>query len=99
MPRAQPRTLFDKIWDEHVVVERPGEPAVLYIDLHLVHEVTSPQAFRGLRARGVPVRRPERTVATMDHSVPTTAGTVRGRMPVVDAQAEAQLAELEKNCA
>jgi 3-isopropylmalate/(R)-2-methylmalate dehydratase large subunit len=94
-----PRTLFDKIWDEHVVVERAGEPAVLYIDLHLVHEVTSPQAFRGLRARGVPVRRPERTVATMDHSVPTAPGAVRGRMPVVDAQAEAQLRQLEVNCA
>jgi 3-isopropylmalate/(R)-2-methylmalate dehydratase large subunit len=96
---AQPRTLFDKIWEEHVVVERPGEPAVLYIDLHLVHEVTSPQAFLGLKARGVGVRRPERTVATMDHSVPTAPGAVRGRMPVVDAQAEAQLRQLEVNCA
>jgi len=96
---TSPRTLFDKIWDAHVVTERDGEPAVLYIDLHLVHEVTSPQAFRGLRARGIKVRRPERTVATMDHSVPTQAGTARGRMPVVDAEAAAQLAELEKNCA
>jgi 3-isopropylmalate/(R)-2-methylmalate dehydratase large subunit len=94
-----PRTLFDKIWSQHLVVERPGEPVVLYIDLHLVHEVTSPQAFRGLRARGVAVRRPERTVATMDHSVPTAPGAARGRMPVVDAEASAQLAELEKNCA
>ena len=93
------RTLFDKIWDAHVVVEREGEPAILYIDLHLVHEVTSPQAFRGLRARGLRVRRPERTVATMDHSVPTAPGAARGRMPVVDAQAEAQLRELEVNCA
>ena len=94
-----PRTLFDKIWAEHVVVEREGEPAVLYIDLHLVHEVTSPQAFRGLRERGVGVRRSERTVATMDHSVPTAPGQARGRIPVVDAQAEAQLRQLEVNCA
>jgi 3-isopropylmalate/(R)-2-methylmalate dehydratase large subunit len=94
-----PRTLFDKIWDEHVVVERAGEPAVLYIDLHLVHEVTSPQAFRGLRERGLRVRRPERTVATMDHSVPTQPGSSRGRMPVVDSQAAAQLRQLEVNCA
>ncbi len=98
MTPTQPRTLFDKIGDQHVVIERAGEPAVLYIDLHLVHEVTSPQAFRGLRARGVGVRRPERTVATMDHSVPTAPGAVRGRIPVVDAQAEAQLAQLEANC-
>ncbi|HEU5059492.1 MAG TPA: 3-isopropylmalate dehydratase large subunit [Kofleriaceae bacterium] len=93
------RTLFEKIWAEHVVAERDGEPAVLYIDLHLVHEVTSPQAFRGLRARGLRVRRPERTVATMDHSVPTAPGGARGRIPVVDAQAEAQLRALEVNCA
>jgi 3-isopropylmalate/(R)-2-methylmalate dehydratase large subunit len=66
-----PRTLFDKIWDAHLVGEEPGCPAILYVDLHLVHEVTSPQAFAGLRARGLEVRRPERTVATMDHSTPT----------------------------
>ena len=65
------RTLFDKIWDAHVVAEEAGRPAVLYIDLHLVHEVTSPQAFDGLRAAGRTVRRPELTVATMDHNVPT----------------------------
>jgi 3-isopropylmalate/(R)-2-methylmalate dehydratase large subunit len=94
-----PRTLFEKIWQAHVVAERDGEPAVLYVDLHLVHEVTSPQAFRGLRQRGLRVRRPERTVATMDHSVPTAAGTARGRIPVVDSQAGAQLDELERNCA
>ena len=99
MAARLPRTLFDKIWAEHVVVEREGQPAVLYIDLHLVHEVTSPQAFRGLRERGVGVRRPERTVATMDHSVPTAPGQARGRIPVVDAQAEAQLRQLEVNCA
>jgi len=99
MAKTLPRTLFDKIWESHVVAQRDGEPAVLYIDLHLVHEVTSPQAFRGLRERGLEVRRPERTVATMDHSVPTRSGQARGRMPVVDAEAAAQLGELEKNCA
>ncbi len=99
MAKTLPRTLFDKIWESHVVVERDGEPAVFYIDLHLVHEVTSPQAFRGLRERGLEVRHPERTVATMDHSVPTRPGQARGRMPVVDAEAAAQLGELEQNCA
>jgi homoaconitase/3-isopropylmalate dehydratase large subunit len=62
-----PKTLFEKIWDEHVVVHEPESPAVLYIDLHLIHEVTSPQAFAGMRKRGLKVRRPERTVATVDH--------------------------------
>ncbi|HEY0463622.1 MAG TPA: aconitase family protein [Polyangiaceae bacterium] len=65
------KTLFEKIWNEHVVVEEPGRPAVIYIDLHLIHEVTSPQAFSGLRARGLKVRRADKTVATMDHSTPT----------------------------
>ncbi|MGH2370099.1 MAG: aconitase family protein, partial [Chloroflexota bacterium] len=67
----QPKTLFEKIWDAHVVREAPGEPALLYIDLHLVHEVTSPQAFESLRLSGRKVRRPDLTVATMDHNVPT----------------------------
>ena len=67
-----PRTIIEKIWDSHVVSEQPGAPALLYIDLHLVHEVTSPQAFAGLRERGLKVRRPEHTFATVDHSVPTT---------------------------
>lgn len=96
---AAPRTLFAKIWDDHVV--RPATdatPAVLSIDLHLVHEVTSPQAFTELRARGLRVRHPERTVATMDHSTPTTPRDARGVIPVHDAQAAAQLAELERNC-
>jgi 3-isopropylmalate/(R)-2-methylmalate dehydratase large subunit len=91
-----PRTLYDKIWDTHVVAQEPGRPAVLYIDLHLVHEVTSPQAFAGLRARGLRVRRPDRTFATMDHSVPTR------RLAVVDpaaAAGEAQLRTLADNCA
>ena len=67
----QALTLFQKIWNSHVVAQEPGSPAVLYIDLHLVHEVTSPQAFTGLRARGLKVRRPDRTTATVDHGIPT----------------------------
>src|SRR2546427_8558427 len=66
-----PKTMFEKIWDSHVVSEEPGKPALLYIDLHLVHEVTSPQAFEGLRLTGRTVRRPDLTVATVDHNVPT----------------------------
>jgi len=98
-----PRTLVDKVWDAHVV--RPGTadvPAVLYVDLHLVHEVTSPQAFAGLRARGRRVRRPDRTVATMDHSTPTTSTQWRARAgapPIIDDAGVAQLARLEQNCA
>ncbi|MCI0397358.1 MAG: 3-isopropylmalate dehydratase large subunit [Chloroflexi bacterium] len=91
---TQPRTLFDKIWDSHVVVQEPGSPAVLYIDLHLVHEVTSPQAFDGLRVRGLRVRRPDRTVATMDHSIPTTPPS----LTVVDEMAARQLRQLQINC-
>ncbi|HEY5947959.1 MAG TPA: 3-isopropylmalate dehydratase large subunit [Kofleriaceae bacterium] len=87
------RTLFDKIWDAHVVAQEAGRPAVLYVDLHLVHEVTSPQAFAGLEARGKRVRRPERTVATMDHSIPTTS------LVMVDDAAKAQLRRLAENCA
>jgi len=86
------KTLFEKVWDEHVVLEEPGEPALIYCDLHLVHEVTSPQAFDGLRMAGRGVRRPERTVATMDHNVPTTPG------PVEDDMARAQLEALRRNC-
>jgi 3-isopropylmalate/(R)-2-methylmalate dehydratase large subunit len=92
------KTLFDKVWDAHVVAEDPGAPAVIYVDLHLVHEVTSPQAFTGLRERGLKVRRPERTKATMDHSTPTRKGS-DGRFVFVDAQNEAQLEVLRKNCA
>src|SRR5215468_4575041 len=91
-----PRTLFEKIWDNHIVTpEKEGVPAALYIDLHLVHEVTSPQAFSTLRERGLRVRRPDHTVATMDHSTPTTPRDV----PIADAMAAAQLAQLETNCA
>ncbi len=90
----RPRTLVEKIWDEHVVTEDPGAPAILAIDLQLVHEVTSPQAFTGLRQRGLKVRRPDRTVATADHSTPTTP---RG-LPMLDMQAAAQISQLEANC-
>ena len=89
------RTLFAKIWDAHVVAEEPERPAVLYVDLHLIHEVTSPQAFAGLRERGLGVRRADRTFATMDHSVPTLP---RG-LAVVDQQAVEQLRTLAANCA
>ena len=94
-PRTAPRTLVEKIWNDHVVVEEPGAPSVLAVDLHLVHEVTSPQAFTGLRRRGLKVRHPERTVATADHSVPTTPRN----LPILDAMAAAQVQQLETNCA
>jgi 3-isopropylmalate/(R)-2-methylmalate dehydratase large subunit len=90
-----PKTLFQKIWDKHVVTEQPDSPAVLYIDLHLVHEVTSPQAFTGLRQRGLKVRRPDKTLATMDHSIPTTPIDV----PIADAMAAAQIKVMEQNAA
>ncbi len=90
-----PRTIIEKLWDSHVVHEQPGAPALLYIDLHLVHEVTSPQAFQGLRERGLKVRRPDLTVATIDHSIPTTDRS----LPIVDEVAAKQVAQLEKNCA
>ncbi len=97
MPETtRPRTLVEKIWEEHVVLQEEGAPAILAIDLHLVHEVTSPQAFTGLRARGLPVRHPERTVATADHSIPTLP-LGRG-LPIVDTQAAFQVSELERNC-
>jgi 3-isopropylmalate/(R)-2-methylmalate dehydratase large subunit len=91
---TQPRTLLNKVWDDHIVIQESGSPAVLYIDLHLVHEVTSPQAFQGLRERGLKVRRPMQTVATIDHSIPTTPPDV----PIADAMAAAQISQLETNC-
>ena len=90
----QPRTIVQKIWDEHVVVQEPDSPAVLYIDLHLVHEVTSPQAFQELRTRGLKVRRPDRTMATLDHSIPTDPRA----FPIADALAAKQVAQMESNC-
>jgi len=89
------RTLFDKIWGSHVVVEEPGAPSLIYVDLHLVHEVTSPQAFEGLRAEGRRVRRPGRVVATMDHNVPTTADVLGG----ADEISRTQMETLRHNCA
>jgi 3-isopropylmalate/(R)-2-methylmalate dehydratase large subunit len=95
----KPCTLFDKVWDAHVVVPETAEtPAVLYVDLHLVHEVTSPQAFAVLREKGLKVRRPERTLATMDHSTPTELRSNSSSLPMADAQAEQQLHELARNC-
>jgi 3-isopropylmalate/(R)-2-methylmalate dehydratase large subunit len=91
---AKNRTLFDKIWDEHVVCVPAGQPPLLYIDLHLVHEVTSPQAFDGLRAAGRRVRQAQRTVATVDHNVPTEP---RGT-PITDPIAARQIQALENNC-
>ena len=88
-----PHTLFEKIWDSHVVAQQPDSPAVLYIDLHLVHEVTSPQAFTGLRERGLKVRRPDKTVATMDHSIPTHDPS----LPIADPLAAAQIKQMETN--
>jgi 3-isopropylmalate/(R)-2-methylmalate dehydratase large subunit len=88
------RTLFDKIWDAHLVSQPDGRSPILYIDLHLVHEVTSPQAFDGLRAAGRQVRQPLRTVATVDHNIPTEP---RGT-PITDLIAAAQIAALQKNC-
>ncbi|HEX5876439.1 MAG TPA: 3-isopropylmalate dehydratase large subunit [Pyrinomonadaceae bacterium] len=87
-------TLFDKLWDAHVVREARGEPTLLYIDLHLVHEVTSPQAFDGLRQAGRKVRRPDLTFATVDHNVPTTDRS----LPIADATAAAQVEALRRNC-
>ncbi len=95
-----PKTLFEKVWENHLVQPQTDDlPAVLYIDLHLVHEVTSPQAFTELRQRGLKVRRPDRTLATMDHSTPTTPRGLDGLIPVTDSQAAAQLDVMRKNCA
>ena len=90
-----PRTLFEKVWEAHLVTEPTGRSPLLYIDLHLVHEVTSPQAFDGLRAAGRPVRQPARTVATVDHNIPTEP---RGT-PITDPIAARQIAALQTNCA
>jgi 3-isopropylmalate/(R)-2-methylmalate dehydratase large subunit len=89
-----PRTMYEKIWDAHVVRESPGEPSLIYIDRHLIHEGTSPQAFAGLRAAGRKVRRPDLTFAVMDHSVPTKDR----HLPLVDQVAAAQFEALERNC-
>ena len=93
--QTTPRTIVEKIWDNHVVAHREGVPTLIYIDLHLCHEVTTPQAFQTLRDRGLKVRRPDLTIATMDHSTPTTP---RG-LPIIDKIGAAQLDQMEKNCA
>src|SRR5213595_3677497 len=88
------RTLFEKLWDEHIVAASAGQLPLLYVDLHLVHEVTSPQAFDGLRAAGRKVRAPYRTIATVDHNIPTEP---RGT-PIFDLIAKKQIEALQKNC-
>src|ERR1700751_4654164 len=89
-----PKTMYQKIWESHLVREAPGEPSLIYIDRHLVHEATSAQAFAGLRAAGRKVRRPDLTFAVMDHSVPTKDR----HLPVVDPVAAAQFEALARNC-
>ena len=92
------KTLLEKIWDAHLVrAETEATPAILYVDLHLVHEVTSPQAFTELRQRGLKVRRPDRVLATFDHSTPTTPADAHGKRTYVSAEAESQVAQLETN--
>ena len=94
---ATPTTLFEKVWDSHLVAAPQGEPAILYIDLQLVHEVTSPQAFDGLRMTGRKLRRPDRHLATVDHNVPTTSA--QDRLVIADQVSAAQVNALRKNCA
>src|SRR5438034_674654 len=90
-----PKTMFEKIWDSHVVSEAPGDTTILYIDRHLVHEVTSPQAFAGLRLAGRPVHRPDATIGVLDHNIPTVPG--RRMLDVVDDQCVESIMTLEKN--
>jgi 3-isopropylmalate/(R)-2-methylmalate dehydratase large subunit len=92
--------MFQKVWEQHeVVAETPDTPAVLYIDRHLIHEVTTPQAFTVLRERGLKLRRPERTLATIDHSSPTRSDQIFGGVPIAIESAANQIAQLQKNCA
>ncbi len=91
---VEPKTLFDKIWDDHVVDSIPNGPDVLYIDRHYIHEVTSPQAFTGLRKRGIPLFRPQRTLATADHNIPTQ----HQELPIKESLSRIQVETLEKNC-
>lgn len=90
----RPRTIYEKIWDSHIIHDEPGQPALLYVDRHFIHEGTSPQAFSGLKAAGRKVRRPELTFAAMDHSVPTKNRS----LPILDLEARDQLAALARNC-
>ncbi|HUJ80899.1 MAG TPA: aconitase family protein, partial [Candidatus Acidoferrales bacterium] len=89
-----PQTLYEKIWNAHIVREVPGQPSLIYIDRHLIHEGTSPQAFAGLKAAGRKVRRPDLTFAVMDHSV----STKNRELPILDADARGQFEALERNC-
>jgi 3-isopropylmalate/(R)-2-methylmalate dehydratase large subunit len=98
---AQPQTLFEKVWNRHVVAQEPELPAILYIDLHLVHEVTSPQAFTEIRERGLKVHRPDKTFAVIDHGIPTLSGkdgSIKGRMGFADDLCRKQIQYLEENC-
>ena len=98
--KQAPRTAYEKIWDSHVVVAQTAStPAVIYVDLHLIHEVTSPQAFTELRERGLRLRRPERVLATLDHSTPTLAPNAAGELSYFTPQAKAQVDTLIANCA
>src|SRR3954468_4341655 len=90
-----PKTMYEKIWEAHVVREAPGEPSLIYIDRHLVHEVTSAQAFAGIETAGRKVRRPDLTFATADHSIPTK----NRQLPIVDKNARLQVEALTRNCA
>ena len=92
-----PRTLFEKVWDDHVIRQAPGEPALLYVDLHLVHEVTSPQAFDGLRLSGRSVRRPDLTVSTIDHGIPTANRQLGIRDPLSKRQIDTLIANCEES--
>lgn len=92
-----PKTIVEKIWDQHVVRRHEGQPDLLYVDLHLIHEVTSPQAFDGIRAAGRGVRRPDLTLATMDHNVPTDPRQTRGELPVADELSAIQMQTLRQN--
>src|SRR5688572_10312067 len=95
-----PKTMFQKVWEQHVVVpETADTPAVLYVDLHLTHEVTSPQAFAMLRARNLTVRCPQRTLATVDHGAPTRTEQIFGGAPIAIEGAARQIREIERNCA
>src|SRR6056297_54321 len=94
-----PKTIVEKIWERNLVRRAEGLPDLLYVDLHLVHEVTSPQAFDGLRQAGRPVRRPDRTLATMDHNVPTDPRQTSGELPIADELSAAQIEALRRNCA
>ena len=93
-----PKTMFEKIWDAHVVHEEPAQPSIIYVDLHLIHEVTTPQAFTLLREKGLPVRRPDLTLGTMDHSTPTTPVRSFKDLAVVGEGAANQVVKMQDNC-